>query len=146
MVVFVIIGNNITSLVTRENIFQAFFILFHSNSFTGASFFREVLSSLLIFQRQLMVSSHSCLLHAALLLLLLWIGWSPRQFQWSLGGPRALQGSPGSPRGTQVPLIMFSWCNDSIKFDLDAFCSDTEGKKRRIGVEKFSNGSKKKLW
>ena len=51
MVIFVIIGNNITSLVTRENIFQAFFILFHSNSFTGASFFREVLSSLFHFSK-----------------------------------------------------------------------------------------------
>ena len=40
--------------------------------------------------------------------------------------------------GTQVPLKNFSWCNDSIKFDLDAFCGVTEGKKRRIGVEKFS--------
>ena len=33
--------------------------------------------------------------------------------------------------------------NDSIKFDLDAFCGDTDGKKRRIGLENFSNGSKK---
>ena len=31
----------------------------------------------------------------------------------------------------------------TIKFDLDAFCGDIDGKKRRIGLENFSNGSKK---
>ena len=72
MVIFVIIGNNITSLVPRENIFQAFFILFHSNSFTGASFFREVLSSLLhlskaVFGKQSQLSLTCCVIISAAL-------------------------------------------------------------------------------